>query len=51
MLVLITYDVNTQTAAGEENACVKLRKSVPIMDREYRIQYLSARWMQQNAGR
>ena len=50
MLVLITYDVNTQTAAGRKRLR-KLRKSVPIMDRECRIQYLSARWMRQNADR
>ena len=33
----------------EENVCVKLQKSVLIMDSEYKILYLSARWTQQNA--
>ena len=35
MLVLITYDV----------------KNVQIMDREYRILYLSVKWMQQSADK
>ena len=50
MLVLITYDVNTQTAAGRKRLR-KVAKECTNMDRECRIQYLSVRWMQQNADR
>ena len=50
MLVLITYDVNTQTEAGK-NVYEKSQKSVSIMANEFKIQYLSARWMQRNADR
>ena len=50
MLVLITYDVNTQTEAGRKRY-EKSQKSVLIMANEFKIQYLSAKWMQQSADR
>lgn len=50
MLVLITYDVNTQTAAGRKRLR-QVQKRVPITDNAYKILYLSARWTQQNAHR
>lgn len=50
MLVLITYDVNTETPAGR-NRLRKVAKQCTIMDRESRIPYLSVIWMLQNAGR
>ena len=48
MLVLITYDVNTQTEAGRK----RLRKvAKECVNYGQRVQYLSAKWMQQSADR
>ena len=47
MLVLITYDVNTETVAGRS----RLQSNVQITVKEYRILFLNAIWMQLNVGR
>ena len=49
MLVLITYDVNTQTEAGRKRLRKVAKES--ITDSVFKIQYLSAKWMQQSVDR
>ena len=41
MLVLITYDVNTETAAGKKRLR-KVQSNAKIMEGEYKILYLNA---------
>lgn len=50
MLVLITYDVNTQTVAGRTRLR-KEQKNVPITASESKILSSSARWMRLSADR
>lgn len=45
MLVLITYDVNTETSAGKSRLR-KVAKQCVIMELECRIQYLNVSWIQ-----
>ena len=44
MLVLITYDVNTETAAGK-NDLEKWQKSASTMAKEFRILFSNALWI------
>ena len=48
MLVLITYDVNTETAAGKKRLR-QIAKQCVNYGQRYRIQFSSANWMLRNA--
>ena len=50
MLVLITYDVNTETAAGKSRLR-KVAKNALIMAKEFKILYLNVKWILQNVGK
>lgn len=44
MLLLITYDVNTETEAGK-NALEKLQNNAKTMEEEYKILCSNALWI------
>lgn len=50
MLVLITYDVNTENAAGKARLR-KVASNASTMEEEFRIQYLNAFWIMHRALR
>ena len=48
MLVLISYDVSTETPAGKKRLR-KVAKNVLTMGREFKTQFLSVFWITRNA--